>query len=259
MFNHRYIYPPTEAMRAERLWGAALTLLRKATIYPYSIKGADVTRLLGNSETARRLTRAQIIHLESEIQRDSTFADRSISDPWPAADNLDLKVGGGPAWIFWTQEQTLVRVRAVVEDALKGYQILSSTLFSAFQPHLETAVLLPARFVGYLRPGRPERGGFTDGPGLEWYLEPLPQDMSTVVDIQVGDPPFWNDPDFFEAQSTRIRILRPAAQKWAHASQHGIAWFWLFDPSPAYELMLNWLWSDLKDLGWVHSPMVKES
>jgi hypothetical protein len=70
----------------------------------------------------------------------------------------------------------------VYAGVLRGYQHLVAQWFAPFAPRLRTAVLLPARLVGVVRPPTRDGTGKDMPPGIAWYLEPLP----------VGKQPMWN-------------------------------------------------------------------
>ena len=50
------------------------------------------------------------------------------------------------------------RTAAVYDTALRGFAHISETLLASLAPWMQTAVTLPARLCGRLKPGKPHNG-----------------------------------------------------------------------------------------------------
>lgn len=168
-----------------------------------------------------------------------------MRSPFPGPDRPHT--GGGWIWEPYGPERLLERTVAVFELALAGYQHVVSRWFTGLAPRMRTAVTLPA--VLRARVHAPTDHSFAGGPSIRWYLDPLPDGSTSRVEMELSDEAGWTWDVGDEAWS-RVRALRPHAAKWIDLVVHGgvLEVFNIYD---ARDLVYEWLWSDLQNVGWV--------
>jgi hypothetical protein len=177
--------------------------------------------------------------------------ERELQPPFPGPDQ---PFGGSWIWDPWSEQALLARTSAVFDVALRGYQHLAHNLFACLAPWMQTAVTLPARLNGHLRPGD-QTAGFAGGPSITWWLEALPASESIEIAIQL-DHEYHRDVWFDEVRKalSRARVLRPKQSRWLDATMHNSV-LEVFEPWAAEELVYGWLWEDLKRISWVDGLM----
>lgn len=170
-----------------------------------------------------------------------------LHPPWPGPDR-DAQAS---TWIWdsYTDEQLLAGVTAVYGAALEWYQWIVDAWFPKVAPRMETAVILPARFVGIVVPA-PRNEEHWGGPRMSWYWDPLPHGSHSSIDIRLGKE-LLDFTNYYDEVTERLRRLRPAAATWISSRFHYPFIGRNLHTTPATELVYNWLWDDLRRVGWV--------
>ncbi len=207
--------------------------------------------------------RVGLVTLDSEdLDRMHRLVDPSasgpVTEPWPGRD-AEL---GGWVWSGYTPERMLERTRAIYGGALTAYREMSEGILASFGDALGHAALLPAVLEGRLT--APQGDQFEHGPQLEYTLRPVgtpgpagQRQGSDNVDIAlVEDTPHpslaW-DEDWWQtaaAERNRYEQRNPGVTTFSALSQtRTMADLW--GPRPATTNALEWIWKDLRELGWV--------
>ena len=96
---------------------------------------------------------------------------------------------------------------------------------------------MPARLHGVVIPSEPGISVY-GGPSISWYLDPLPYDEATQVDLSLSSKPLAFD--LVRKAHSRLHSLRPNAGGWIRLSMtHEV--LNIFGPDPATSLAYRWL------------------
>jgi len=233
----------------ETFWQAMLKLTDRGSMYPGGIPLDEIKERLSQLPSKATLIdidkwRFTVDYIWTQVNRLRETGETELSAPWPGPD-VEIH-RGHRIWESYTPEQVLARAKAVYTGALEGYQQLVDQWFPRLAPRLHKAVTLPACLVGRIVPSPGE--GFHSGYTISWYLEALPSDAETTVDLQLHDHLIeW---DVLESLYSRLRSLRPEAAAWINTTlTSGI--LRIFRPDSATELAYSWLWDDLARVSWV--------
>lgn len=236
------------ALRAEAIRDIVIAFSGRGNLFqdpiPVDEIDSQLQRLIDLGLFANRKALASDPQLGLLVQHiDGLRADGvlTIDAPYPGP---DLAFTAGWVWNPYSPEQLLERTRLVFTAALEGYQEITSTLLEPLRPRMRLAATLPARLIGRLVHPRGEQG-----PGLEWYLDPLPSGSATTVDIQLVDEltPLGSYDELYALQQ-RLTAARPK-EPWLHAVIHHQA-LHIFDQTPGAQLVLSWIEDDLKAISW---------
>ena len=166
-----------------------------------------------------------------------------IRSPWPGPDR---EYGKGWVWGPYSPDRLLARTRAVYGAALEGYEDLATRWFSPFAPWLGTAAALPATLKGIVNIPTDASGSLSQ-PSILWYLEPRQIGAPSAIDIVLGTTKLEDiDADALWDRYRSARPDRPAASGFVCDSVLDI-----FGATPVTELVYDWLWNDLRQIGWV--------
>jgi len=150
-----------------------------------------------------------------------------------------------------TDGSLLAYAEDVYRGAFEGYLQLVNTLSSKFLPKLQLASILPARIVGVVA-----LPSDSDSVSLSWYWEPLPAGSQNEVDFRLSDYPLPGDDPSVMAAMENWFSLRP--QQWMHfrvtCTSSPFTEYWL-GANPVTELAYEFLWEDLKKIGWVDGSL----
>lgn len=156
------------------------------------------------------------------------------------------------------QELGVERLADLYMQAMREYENLTSGLFAALKPFMQTAMTLPACMHAQIYPipsGAPGMGADT---GIAWWFEALPfgEESRTEFTVEQGDRDAfvfaWKDRTAELTAQTRAR--RPEQARWIGLSFHTSVL--RLDPdSPLDETMLTWLWDDLSRINWVEGNL----
>ena len=149
-----------------------------------------------------------------------------------------------------THRTVLAYVEDVYWGAFEGYLQLVNTLSTRFIPKLKHVSILPARLVGVV--ALPSN---SDSVSVSWYWEPLPAGSQNEVYFRLSDQPLPGDDPSVMAAGEKWFSLR--TQWWMYFTMQTrttcrspLAKYWL-GANPVTELAYEFLWEDLKKIGWV--------
>ncbi len=170
----------------------------------------------------------------------------TLDPPFPGPDQAP----GGWVWSGWSEQRMLERAQAVFTAAIHGYEWLAAGQLRSLAPWMQTAVTLPAVLHGYLNPGDPTRG-FEGGPTIAWWLEALPAEEPSRVEIELEHEDRREEQHaMFVEQARRGRALRTRQRAWLDSTSHS-SLLGVFSLFSAQEVVYDWLWNDLKRIRWV--------
>ncbi|MFW9259830.1 NB-ARC domain-containing protein [Nostoc sp. CALU 546] len=123
----------------------------------------------------------------------------------------------------------------IFQQSIESYEQLVNNLFFKFIPQLQLASILPARLVGYIVPPK----SFADSISMSWYWESLPKAQKSYVDFRL-----------IENENSLTSSFSPTALFPRTIKQTPFTQSWL-GINPVTERVYQWLWEDLKKIGWV--------
>lgn len=259
---------PLEGTRLEapRIWRAARAVLGLPDTHAVSI---DVSALI---EEAGRLeassgedpwrTSGHPIDLPKLIARLERLLAGGVETLSPPP--LEVERSGGILLSPKTRNEMAVdHVRAVYAAAIDSYVELTDSLFASLRPFMQIAVLLPAVLRGHVYlSGEPSTQSGTEH--LEWWLDPLPPDQTSEVDI-TGPEEGGQRHRFMEGwdeeadeATVRARVYRPEQARWIGLFLRS-GYLGVQGPLAVEEIVYDWLWSDLQRIKWVDSGRITES
>lgn len=189
-------------------------------------------------------TTGELREVMSALEADENAAD----DIWPGPD----LPRGGWVWSDYSKERMLERVAAIYEGAMTAYEEIRSNLLSSFGLTLRHAALFPANIVGALRYDTDDQT-FGGGPVLSYSIRPttLDPDCTTgtalITYTQPDDPHVEFQEVLRELEEHFAENPESAVFGSAEYSQTALE---VFHRRPATYIALDWLWSDLSQLGW---------
>jgi hypothetical protein len=237
----------------EAFWQAMLKFTGRGSMYRGGIQLDEIEEILAQLPpdfaviTIDKWT-FPVDYIWAEVNRLREAGEEELHAPWPGPD-VEIH-RGHRIWEPYTREQVLARAKAVYAGALEGYQQLVDQWFPMLAPRLEKAATLPALLVGevIVPPDQSKHEGM---PHIRWYLEPLPYDSRSEVEIRFGESfaGFEADRELLRSLTGRVRSLRPETAGWISAAIRGEAVG--MGPTPVTELVYNWIWDDLEKVSWV--------
>jgi Effector-associated domain 10/NB-ARC domain len=123
----------------------------------------------------------------------------------------------------------------IFQQSIESYEQLVNNLFINFIPKLKLASILPARLVGYIiTPKSP-----ADSISMSWCWESLPKGQKSYVDFRLVENENVLTSSFSQTSLFPKSIKQtPFTQSW-------------LGTNPVTERVYQWLWEDLKKIGWV--------
>lgn len=190
----------------------------------------------------------QVTEAESFIAMLQAHGVEHVQNPWPCADRRAQQT-----WNWWSTDQILARARLTTKAGLDAYTAIVDQHLPHMAAQLSTYQLLPARVVGVLTPAMGDEAT-GDRPQFSWSLEPLPDGSPNESDWTIGEAS-WDPPEHeWRARQHRLHKLRGDKSSLVRLASHGGDPS-LFDATPAGNLALNLLVSDLRDLKLASSPI----
>lgn len=192
-------------------------------------------------------TSGELREVISALEEDENAGD----DIWPGPD----LPRGGWVWSDYSKERMLERVAAIYEGAMTAYEEIRSSLLSSFGLTLGHAALFPANIVGTLRYDTDDQtlGG---GPVLSYSIRPITLEPGRTTGISGTALITYSKPDdpLIEFQEA-LRELEAHFAENPESAVFGSAEYSqtaleVFHRRPATYIALDWLWSDLSQLGW---------
>jgi hypothetical protein len=230
----------------ERLWATARVLVDERTLYERPLPIVALReRMLLIGPTDFLVHRDQLLpfaELARKLDDLEAHGETVLSPPWPVAD-LDPPVDRR----FYSSERLLERARRVYEQAIESYRGLVLDFFPSFAPRLHHFQILPAHFIGKIKPPSPGR---TDD-ALVSHWQPLPRDEASEVLLSLN----LDDPIYDPADDDRIwDVFRQARPEMRILPGRAFQLIDLWTATPASNIAYEWLWDDLKALSWVDGP-----
>ncbi len=264
LLKQRALPATTEVQIKEQIWRAALILIdneqeargRGITLSHLDQKLKDIEQVLlrpmsytihthGRDYSFTRPTAQAMRNVISTMLKNG---ETLLLSPWPMPDQLDASENNWTSYSY-SPEQALKRAEAVLEGSLEIYISFVDTWFRKFRSRLEMASTLPATLKGNLY----SRGTWQWDSNLSWYLDPLPMGAKSIIDVRLVNGRI-SDEEWHPVYE-RIKRLRPHAAHWiGHTLNNGRTD--IFDDVPATELAYEWLWADLKNVGWIRENFV---
>ncbi|MCE5292050.1 MAG: hypothetical protein LLG14_22800 [Nocardiaceae bacterium] len=224
---------------------------------------ASIVKLVGGSHpgVVREELRAQLARKLSMApwgQTDERGEATEAQYPGP-----DIAASFSAPWGSYTDQAMIERARAIATAAMTCYLELTELLTPNFGDTLGVRGLMPVEFYGNVmyfpdhadpyRPGPPE-------PGLTWLLRPIEhgrekRDVSgNKVSLTVNDPArsdeLHDKRDSFSSWHYEQVKVRPAYEPFAPQFSIRSGLSDLSGELPATQFAVEWLWQDLKRLGW---------
>jgi hypothetical protein len=262
MLNERLLPLQGTNLGSARLWRAARTVLglSESHCLPIAVSDATerVTTLVEQSGENIHRTQLHPIDLARFLERLAELRDEGTTEIQPVA--LEVEPSGRLAIPNTARNDiALGQAQAVYAEALRCYDQLTNSLFRPLRPFMQIAVLLPACLHGHIYArGDPSVRQFSTH--IEWWLEPLPPDAESTVDITAPEPHApehrfmerWDEEA--EEATVRARAYRPEQARWIGMflkSERLQTW----GPLAAEEIVYDWLWKDLGRIKWVNGQM----
>lgn len=154
---------------------------------------------------------------------------------------------------IYSPEILLAYAETIYREAVKGYEYLVNKWFPRFAPQLPLASILPAQIVGVVVPPKHT----SDSISLGIYWEALPYESSSGADFSLSDRHPAPDTVRYQTAMNGMRTLRPKSLLYPSFkvfSQTPLTARWLGE-CPVTELVYQWLWEDLKKVGWVKGEL----
>jgi hypothetical protein len=169
-----------------------------------------------------------------------------LEAPIPPPDQL-----GAGRWIgeLYSDERLLVVAEEMYLRAIRAYREIVDIWLPGLAPRLEHRVLLPMKIVAFLTPGRrrAKRVGMVI-PTLAGYLEALPEDAASDVDVRIDEADY--DYSVADGNFDAQKAARPRARRWLQGAHGGLT-FKIGQKSAVADVVYEWLGKDLHRLGLV--------
>ena len=153
---------------------------------------------------------------------------------------------GSFIWDGFSHGQLLQRARAVHKAALEAYGELASSWFPNVKSDMGTAMLMPARLKGWITPPLP--GDRRSVPWITWVFEPLSLGSQAEVQLQLHEAGMPDHLALFEDVREKVTRLRSHTLSPARPLVRSSI-LEVYGASPASDLVMSWLWEDLRFLG----------
>lgn len=239
---------PDGAMSNEYIWNTTLRLSGKGSLYEQSIKIDTISHYRQFIGKDYFISRGHRIDLDSYFY----FVDRllnkgfvCITPPYPIS---DMPRTGGAIWKPFSRDALLKRETYVHSSALSEYKRLVENTFDSLCGQMSTFTLLPGKLVGYLDFQRNNSGG---DPYITWYIEALPSNQISHVDIKLRHFARSQMTTLFEQLHRNNVMNRPTKHKWCHTIIHSQFLIDLSSATPVTDLVYNWIAKDLHEIGWI--------
>lgn len=165
-----------------------------------------------------------------------------------------------PTWVHnfrntggYSPNVLLAYAENTYREAVKGFVTLITRWFPKFSSHLSLASIFPAQLVGVVVPPKHTSGSVS----IHFYWEALPYGSQNGADFSLSDCPPTTDSPRYRTAMNQMRILRPRGLMYPSFKSYSatpLTAQWLGE-CPVTELVYQWLWNDLKKLGWVKADL----
>jgi len=178
-----------------------------------------------------------------------------LTPPWQGPDKPLEKGKSFWVWEPYSDDQLLARTKVVLSGALDIYEKIATEWFGNLSGRMNTAVTLPGKLVGEVKRADSSRGG-NGGPAISWYLEALPKDAQSSVELSLCNE--FDAPIDLRPIQVNLKRLRPEASEWISTFHQSQGLDFVFGTTPATELAHQWLWDDLNRMSWVEGILGKK-
>ncbi|MEA5554618.1 NB-ARC domain-containing protein [Anabaena cylindrica UHCC 0172] len=135
-----------------------------------------------------------------------------------------------------SHENLLNYTAYIFQQSIESYEQLVNSLFIKLVPKLKLASILPARLVGYIVPPK----NYADSISMSWHWESLSKNQKSYVDFKLIENESSLPFSFPQTALFPQRFKRTPFTRFT----------WL-GTNPVTERVYQWLWEDLKKIGWV--------
>lgn len=246
LINNKAFVLNDSQIQEEAFWLTALHLSNIGELYE---KNLDISTFEKFREYVGKEAIINRKHIDIEgffyvLDKKIQAGCKEISPPFPVGD-LD-NYHGGMVWSNYSQKGCLEKTRFIYATALSEYLSLSNSVFKSLTEKFCIYQLAPCKLVGGLEYGGEED---TDGPRMSWYLEALPKEYHSTVDIEYNDLTANETTLFEEIRNNHLRY-RPNLSCFRHVIIYGER-VKMWGATPVTDVVFNWLKSDLKSIGWI--------
>lgn|GEM_PF-4094083 len=235
------------SLSGEGAWAAALKIMGLGSHYSYRIPLDEIEQHFEQIPKEQLIFRTQdglydLAALRAEVDRLRAAGVSNLQPPWPTQD----QPMGSSIWDGFSPDRLMERAQAIHEAALTAYVAILNRWFPNLKSDMGAAVLMPARFKGWITP--PSPGDNKSRPGITWLFEPLPIDSPTEVQLQLEEDGMPDHVSLLGDLRERVSQLRPYALS-APRPAVTSSILRVYGASPASDLVMSWLWEDLRFLG----------
>ena len=228
-------------LRQELLWEYALRALRFGDQYQKPINLDNLELALARNLEFFGNSNPHWQELQNLISLTREMGETEIKYPWPQPD-IDSR--GGWLWNSYSDEQILIRARAVFSSALEEYARIVDRFFIDLKPRMLIATLLPVKMAGTIRFSNTQFD--KRSPGIDWFFEPLSFGKQSYLELNLGKKPLPIDVDELLKKN---RKMRPHASEWISSFGHyGV--LDIFQIKPVSDIVYGWLKDDLRRINW---------
>jgi hypothetical protein len=155
---------------------------------------------------------------------------------------------------IWTYEILRAYTEDIYNGAIQGYNQITQKYFPKFLHKLKTASTLPANLVGVVIPPSPQNSEVR----ITWGWQALPQGSQSRAIFKIAQQTDNNNHDsLYDQIYGQVAILRPDIK--VHTglysqSVNSLTIYW-HGVNPVTKLVYDWLWEDLKNIGWVSGTL----
>lgn len=238
----------------ELMWSTTLKIIKKGSLYTGSISLNEIKTIL--EKEYRYINEIKVdkkyVHKAMYIDYISDLEGSGISVvecPLPGADIDNPKDNW--VWSVYSDERLYLRTIKIYDEVIRGYKELVEMLFPNLKNRLRKYKLYPFVLKGEFM--KPKNNGIhASGPGLRWYLEPLPSECTDfMLDIEISkiDTDNFDDNHFYELNK-KIKEYRPDDYAWLGAMRTDQV-LDIFGDTPITDTIYKWLEADLKSINWI--------
>ncbi|YCK35889.1 NACHT domain-containing protein [Actinomadura sp. ATCC 39365] len=262
------VIPDIEATRNELDWTLAKAIVNQGSInhrpIPVDVVSEALDRLFARlprnvqavSFGKRIFARESLEDFDNRLHRgDLRILQGSLSRSYPVPDVESH--GGGWIWSGYSDEDLRTLVEDVYTNALHIYEAIVRANFPKLLPTLGIGGALPLRLEGTLVIGR-DSADYAP-PSLWSKSVLLDSGETSLARISLGAENGVPARDWDQVLAERawnreqVRRLRPHSDGWLTLTESWNAVDHVFGDTPAIDQAFQWLWSDLRRLGFVRS------
>ncbi|RLQ91337.1 hypothetical protein [Planomicrobium sp. Y74] len=244
----------TEIIYKELMWCTSLKITNRGSLFNEKIDAKQVRSILDH-----KYQHAEFIRVDKNLVPKSMYIEYLDELESGGIQLIECPLLGPDieeptdnwVWSSYTDERLYSRTLQIYQEVIIGYKEVVETFFPFLKKRLEKYILYPFILKGEFEV--PEKfPARSVGPGLKWYLEPLPFDSKEfVIDIKMTKRNKKNNNDniLYELDQI-IKKHRPDSSSWLGASHNGQV-LDIFGSSPVTNIIYEWLERDLAKINWI--------